>query len=149
MKRYINGEEVELDPNAARVSMLHDRMIVHAEDGSYSAVAVRSGEKVQVSYRGHIYTVEAAKPRVRSGAGAGNGELRAPMPGQIVDVLVEQGASVTKGQKVLVLEAMKTQQPFLAPFDGTVEKLTVQKGKQVGDGEVLAVLKPSEPSSQK
>ena len=140
MRRYIDGEEVELDPNAARVSKLTDRMIVHAEEGSYSAVAVRTGDKVHVSYKGHIYVVESAKPRARAGSAAGSGELRAPMPGQIVDVLVKQGDSVTKGQKVLVLEAMKTQQPFTAPFDGTVEKLTVVKGQQVGDGEVLAII---------
>lgn len=146
MRRYINGEEVELDPKGARVSKLPDRLIVHGEDGSYSAVAVRTGDKIQVSYRGHIYTVQSAKPRVRAGAGAGNGELRAPMPGQIVDVLVKEGDAVHKGQKILVLEAMKTQQPFTAPFDGTVDKINVQKGKQVGDGEVLAILKPNEAS---
>lgn len=68
------------------------------------------------------------------------------MPGQIVDVLVKEGDAVHKGQKILVLEAMKTQQPFTAPFDGTVDKINVQKGKQVGDGEVLAILKPNEAS---
>ena len=142
MRRYVNGEEVELDPNVARVSKLPDRLIVHAEDGSYSAVAVRAGDKVLVSYRGNLYTVESAKPRARAGGGAGNGEMLAPMPGQIVDVLVAEGDSVTRGQKVLVLEAMKTQQPFTAPFDGVVDKMSVQKGKQVGEGEVLAVIKP-------
>jgi biotin carboxyl carrier protein len=141
LRRYVNGEEVEFDPNAARVSKLPDRLIVHSDEVSYSAVAVRTGDKVQVSYKGRVYTVESAKPRARAGHGAGNGELRAPMPGQIVDVLVSQGDTVKKGQKLLVLEAMKTQQPFTAPFDGTVEKLSVEKGKQVGDGEVLAVLK--------
>jgi biotin carboxyl carrier protein len=147
LRRYINGEEVELDPNAARISKLPDRMIVHTDEGSYSAVAVRTGDKVQVSYKGHIYTVESAKPRARAGAAAGNGELRAPMPGLIVDVLVQAGEAVKKGQKVLVLEAMKTQQPFTAPFDGTVEKINVAKGKQVGDGDLLAVLKPTPESA--
>ena len=147
MRRYINGEEVELDPHAARVSKLPDRLIVHSDDGSFSAVAVRSGDKVQVSYKGHVYTVESARPRARAGSGGGNGELRAPMPGQIVDVLVSAGDAVIKGQKVLVLEAMKTQQPFTAPFDGTVDKMNVEKGRQVGEGEVLAVLKPNEAAS--
>jgi acetyl/propionyl-CoA carboxylase alpha subunit len=144
LRRYIDGEEVELDPSLARVSKLPDRLMVHGPGGTYSAVAVRTGDKVQVSFKGRVYTVEASKPRARAGAAAGNGELRAPMPGQIVDVLVSEGAVVTKGQKVLVLEAMKTQQPFIAPFDGVVEKLHVSKGQQVGDGEVLAVLRASE-----
>jgi len=147
LRRYINGEEIDLDPHAARISKLPDRMIVHTEEGSYSAVAIRSGDKVHVSYKGRIYTVDSTRPRTKSGGVGGNGELRAPMPGQIVDVLIAEGESVTKGQKVLVLEAMKTQQPFTAPFDGTVAKLNVKKGQQVGDGEVLAMLKPQTDSN--
>ena len=142
MKRFVDGEEVELDPRAARVSKLSDRMVVHGPDGSFSAVAIRNGDKVTISYKGRIYNVESSRPRARGGAGGGSGELRAPMPGQIVDVLVEEGAGVTKGQKILVLEAMKTQQPFTAPFDGTVEKLAVARGDQVADGAILAVIKP-------
>jgi len=141
LRRYINGEEVELDPSLARVSKLPDRMIVHSDEGTFSAVAVRSGDKVQVSYRGHVYAVDSARPRARGVGAGGDGELRAPMPGQIVDVLVAEGDAVKKGQKVLVLEAMKTQQPFTSPFDGIVEKVNVSKGKQVADGEVLAVVK--------
>jgi 3-methylcrotonyl-CoA carboxylase alpha subunit len=70
--------------------------------------------------------------------------MRAPMPGQIVDVLVSEGAKVAKGDKVLVLEAMKTQQAFLAPFDGVVEKLPVKKGEQVADGQLLALVTQSD-----
>jgi 3-methylcrotonyl-CoA carboxylase alpha subunit len=67
------------------------------------------------------------------------------MPGQVVDVLVAQGDAVEKGQKVLVIEAMKTQQPFLAPFNGTVVTLNAEKGMQVKDGELLAsILKTTE-----
>ena len=144
MRRYVDGEEVELEVGDVRVSRLPDRLIVHGPDGSFSAVAVRSGEKVVVSYRGRVYNVESTRPRARGGTHGGSGELRAPMPGQIVDVLVEQGAAVTKGQKILVLEAMKTQQPFVAPFDGTVETLSVAKGAQVAEGAVLAVVKQAE-----
>lgn len=144
MRRYVDGEEVELDPNVARVSKLSDRLIVHGPDGSFSAVAARSGDRVAVSYKGRVFQVETTRPRARGSAAGGSGELRAPMPGQIVDVLVQQGMAVTKGQKVLVLEAMKTQQPFLAPFDGTVESLPVQKGDQVAEGAVLALIKASE-----
>lgn len=147
MRRYVNGEEVDLDPSSSKVSKLSDRLIVHSPEGSYSAVAVRSGDKVVVSYKGRIYNVESAKPRVRGGGAGGSGELRAPMPGQIVDVLVEEGGSVTKGQKILVLEAMKTQQPFTAPFEGTVSKLSVQKGQQVGEGDVLAIVREAAEES--
>lgn len=62
------------------------------------------------------------------------------MPGQIVDILAAEGDTVTKGDKILVLEAMKTQQAFTAPFDGIVQKIAVQKGDQVGDGDLLALV---------
>jgi 3-methylcrotonyl-CoA carboxylase alpha subunit len=65
------------------------------------------------------------------------------MPGMIVDVLVAEGDSVVAGQKILVLEAMKTQQPFNAPFDGVVRKLNAVKGVQVSGDDLLAVVEPS------
>ena len=60
------------------------------------------------------------------------------MPGQIVDVRCKQGDTVAKGATILILEAMKTQQPFVAPFDGTVSELGVEVGAQVTEGQLLA-----------
>lgn len=139
MKRFVNGQEVDLPPTDAEVIRLPDRLAVRSSNGVHTALAVRSGDKVHISYRGHTYTVEKAL-RTKSGKGAGSGEMRAPMPGQIVDVLVSAGASVVKGDKILVLEAMKTQQSFNAPFDGKVSELKVQPGEQVVDGQLLAVV---------
>lgn len=144
MRRFINGEETDLDPRAAKVSRVSDRLIVHGSDGTHSAVALRAGDSVLISFRGQVYKVENARPRAKSGTSRDSGDLRAPMPGLIVDVLVSKGERVTAGQRVLVLEAMKTQQPFVAPFDGVVEELKVEKGSQVKDGDLLASLKPSE-----
>ena len=62
------------------------------------------------------------------------------MPGQITDVRVDLDEMVEKGQTLLVLEAMKTQQPLVAPFDGTVTHLNVAKGDQVSDGQVLVIV---------
>lgn len=139
MKRFVNGEPVEFGPCDAQVIHAPDRLIVKTSEGAHSAAAVRVGDTVHVSYRGHTYLVEkATRPR---GAGAGgNGELRAPMPGLIVDVLLEAGAQVAKGDKILVLEAMKTQQPFVAPFDGVVAEIKTSKGEQVAEGALLAVV---------
>jgi acetyl/propionyl-CoA carboxylase alpha subunit len=148
LRRFINGQEVELDPRVAKITRLGDRLIVHAPDGAYSALAVRSGDSVLVSFKGTLYTVLNGRPRARIGGAGGSGELRAPMPGIIVDVLVAKGDEVTKGQKVLVLEAMKTQQPFVSPFNGTIKELNVEKGVQVGDGDLLATVAPSESASQ-
>lgn len=143
MKRFVNGEAVELTHADATVVHSNDRLIVKTEDGAFSAAAVRVGDTVHVSYRGKTYLVEKAT-RPRGAGGAGSGELRAPMPGLIVDVLLEPGVSVIKGDKILVLEAMKTQQPFLAPFDGTITEIKVSKGEQVGEGALLAIVTANE-----
>ena len=68
------------------------------------------------------------------------GSLLAPMPGTVIAVRVEAGATVTTGQPVLVMEAMKMQHTISAPTDGVVTDLTVAVGDQVTAGAVLAVV---------
>ena len=68
-----------------------------------------------------------------------SGSLLAPMPGSVVTVAVEDGATVGAGQTVLVLEAMKMQHTISAPTDGVVSDL-VAVGAQVAAGDVLAVV---------
>ena len=68
------------------------------------------------------------------------GSLLAPMPGTVIGVPLEEGAEVTAGQTVLVLEAMKMQHTITAPTDGVLSELAVAMGQQVSAGEVLAVV---------
>ncbi|MFI6902617.1 biotin carboxylase N-terminal domain-containing protein [Nonomuraea sp. NPDC050394] len=68
------------------------------------------------------------------------GSLLAPMPGSVLRVEVEPGDHVTKGQVVLVLEAMKMEHQIAAPADGVVAGLRVEKGQQVEAGSVLAII---------
>ena len=62
------------------------------------------------------------------------------MPGRIIAVAVAAGDSVTKGQKLVTLEAMKMEHSLTAPFDGTVAELTAVEGGQVSEGAVLVRL---------
>ena len=73
-----------------------------------------------------------------AGAGEGDGAILAPMPGRVIAVLVEAGQAVAKGQRMLVLEAMKMEQALVAPFDGVVAALKVSEGAQVPEGTMLA-----------
>jgi propionyl-CoA carboxylase alpha chain len=68
------------------------------------------------------------------------GSLVAPMPGSVVRVLVESGDAVSKGQPLIVLEAMKMEHTVTSPADGTVTELRVAAGQQVDAGAVLAVV---------
>jgi propionyl-CoA carboxylase alpha chain len=71
------------------------------------------------------------------------GSLVAPMPGLIRRVLVETGTTVTAGQPLLILEAMKMEQTVAAPAAGLVAELRAKAGEQVAAGQVLAVIEGS------
>lgn len=144
MKRFVNGAEVELsEDTTAKVSPSNDRLLVKTPKGTYSALAVRVGDTTYISYKGRQYAVEKpSSSRTRSGKGGGNGETHAPMPGLIVEVFVQPGQKVTKGDKLVVLEAMKTQQTFTAAFDGTVVASSVNSGEQVVEGQLLVKIEP-------
>ena len=83
----------------------------------------------------------AAKPAAPKAAPVANGaKVNAPMPGTILDVKVSHGASVKKGDILVILEAMKMENEILAPQDGTVAQVNVSKGASVNSGDVLVVL---------
>ena len=78
------------------------------------------------------------------GGAEGDGELLSPMPGRVIAVLVEVGQAVAKGERMLVLEAMKMEQALLAPFDGNVVELKAEEGAQVPEGTLLARIERAE-----
>jgi acetyl-CoA/propionyl-CoA carboxylase biotin carboxyl carrier protein len=90
----------------------------------------------------------AAKPRRRSGKGGGSAasgdSLTSPMQGTIVKVAVSDGATVAAGDLIVVLEAMKMEQPITAHKAGTVTGLTAEVGASVGSGAVLCTITDTE-----
>ena len=80
----------------------------------------------------------AAKPA--AAAPAGGYGIKTPLPGVIIDVKVNIGDTVAKGQTVVVLEAMKMENNINADRDGKVAAIQVAKGDTVADGAVLVVL---------
>ncbi|WP_070154641.1 acetyl-CoA carboxylase biotin carboxylase subunit [Sphingobium phenoxybenzoativorans] len=94
---------------------------------------------------GEAWPINAPQADHAGGGGAvSDGALLAPMPGRVIAVEVTQGDKVIKGQKLLVLEAMKMEQAMLAPFDGVVAELQVRAGGQVSEGTVLARIEKEE-----
>ena len=102
-------------------------------------------KKYRVNVNGSLYEVEieemqapatmsaakpAAAPAAPAAAGAG-AKVNAPMPGTILDVRVQNGAKVKKGDVLVILEAMKMENEILAPCDGTVTSVCVKKGDSV------------------
>jgi 3-methylcrotonyl-CoA carboxylase alpha subunit len=98
-------------------------------------------EKVLISLRGDTYTLRKPQPPSVDETGPGAdaaASLTAPMPGKVVKVLVEEGQEVEEGQLLLVLEAMKMEQPVSAPHAGVVHSLPFDEGSLVEGGAVLA-----------
>jgi biotin carboxyl carrier protein len=64
-------------------------------------------------------------------------DVKAPMPGLVLNILVEEGTAVKKGDALVVLEAMKMENILKSPTDGTVKKIAVKKGIAVEKNQVL------------
>jgi 3-methylcrotonyl-CoA carboxylase alpha subunit len=77
-------------------------------------------------------------PKPAGETGSDSGSLLAPMPGAVTLVDVTNGQAVKRGQRLLVLEAMKMEYVLAAPFDGVVVELTVKTGARVNEGALLA-----------
>lgn len=96
---------------------------------------------IMVSYEGLTYDVGVtnetkkllAKYIRKSGsAGAsGAGSIKAPMPGMVVKVLVKEGLPVSKGDQLLIIEAMKMENAINAPVAGTIKSIKVKEGEAV------------------
>ncbi|MCK6631197.1 MAG: biotin/lipoyl-binding protein [Fimbriimonadaceae bacterium] len=142
MRRLVNGTEVELQTDGFEVARLGDRLIVRGPEGSHAGLAVRSGDVTWVSYRGRQFEVRRPSSAGESEKRSHSGEIHAPMPGSIVEVRAVEGQAVEAGDKLVILEAMKTQQSFEAPFAGTVTSLPVSAGDQVVEGQLLALVEP-------
>jgi 3-methylcrotonyl-CoA carboxylase alpha subunit len=78
------------------------------------------------------------------GGAASSGTITAPMPGKVTSIEISQGTKVSKGQRLLTLEAMKMEHGLTAPFDGIVAELNAKEGAQVVEGAVLARVEPQE-----
>jgi biotin carboxyl carrier protein len=119
--------------------------------GSFSLLIDHAAAEVSVTWRGDEYTVatggrahrvrlmdeRARRRHERRGGADGGNEVRAQMPGKVVAVLVAAGATVERGQGLLVIEAMKMENEISAPRSGTIAELRVQPGQAVESGELL------------
>ncbi|MBL6080592.1 acetyl/propionyl/methylcrotonyl-CoA carboxylase subunit alpha [Belnapia sp. T18] len=111
-------------------------------DGTAHRVPIlRDGEAVQVMLPEGEWTLRWLDPYAPPGGeAAGAGRLSAPIPGRVVQVLVQPGESVTRGQVLAVLEAMKTELRITAPADGVVAHIGCAPGDSVEEGAELVTL---------
>ncbi len=118
------------------------REVVLEHDGTRRTFTVHTGSDGVLDVESSLGHVALRRvPRFVDPADqVATGSLLAPMPGTVVSVAVEAGATVSAGDPVLVLEAMKMQHTVAAPHDGVVTDLPVAPGTPVAAGSVLAVV---------
>ena len=106
-----------------------------------------SGEHLHLTGGGTTTTFRVVPRFSVPSSEAPSGGLVAPMPGRVLEIRAAMGDTVTKGQTMLLLEAMKMEHHMTAPFDGTVTEVRVATGDQVDNGSVLLVIHPADDGS--
>ena len=158
--RLPGDESRDMDPSTAAVELRGaGRAIVHRDDGRDARALLgedrratparpRIVEVVVDGWRFELEVEDAARADLRAratraratGVGSGPFEVHAMIPGRVAAVAVTVGDSVTVGQTLLVVEAMKMQNELRAPRDGVVERVSVGVGETIDLGDLLVVL---------
>jgi 3-methylcrotonyl-CoA carboxylase alpha subunit len=139
-----------------RVNGEADLSIALRHGGETRTVAVEAGDELEGVATAHgdtmlVFSAGQAFAFTLPGTGGGaaggaasDGTLLSPMPGRVIALEVRQGDRVTKGQKLLTLEAMKMEHSLAAPFDGVVAELNAAEGAQVTEGTLLVRVEKGE-----
>lgn len=124
-----------------RIEVQQGRVLVDGIDTfpAKHALAAAQGDRRWVFLDGEVYEFEVQHPGRRR-VSDHEGSLSAPMPATVRQINVVTGATVTRGDTLLVLEAMKMELPVRAGADGKVKSICCREGDLVQPGVVLVVL---------
>jgi len=100
----------------------------------------RDGPVVHLAWEGVAYAVEEERDGARPAHRHEPGALESPMPGRVAAVRVVPGQRVTRGEELVVVEAMKMENALRAPADGVVRAVHVSAGDAVAPGRALVEL---------
>lgn len=141
----INGEPYRIDFSHM---MDGDTVSLLLNNRSIAAVVEERDDTWEVLIQGELYSVVVqderthllAKARANMERDTGEESIKSPMPGLILDVLVQPGEVVTKGQKVVILESMKMENELRTGRDGVVIRVHTAKGDSVEKGQALVTI---------
>jgi len=152
MKLNFNDITLDISSNGKIFTLTLDDKTIHAEvlhsengklnllidDQHVTAYVSSDNTKRWVTVNGQTFVLITSSGARKGGhSHHAAGELTAPMPGQVRAVNFNEGDAVTKGQTLLVLEAMKMEIRVHAPWDGVVKKLFVKQGQTVEREQIL------------
>ncbi|MDN3646387.1 acetyl/propionyl/methylcrotonyl-CoA carboxylase subunit alpha [Pontixanthobacter aestiaquae] len=127
--------DIDIDFPTDQIVRASNRLPMQSGDDGMGTVVFESGA---------AFLFEPFRKDAGGTASAADGAILSPMPGKVIAVDVAEGDSVTAGQRLMVLEAMKMEHGLTAPFDGVVTELEASVGAQVQVEAVLAVVEPSQ-----
>lgn len=134
-KRIEDTIEVEVCGQKQQLTILQNtpQKLVYEVDGIRRSIHyVLDGDKLYLdAVNGNVSIENMTYAPPESAEVAGDGKIRAPMDGAIINILVNSGDTVMKGQTLLILEAMKIQQQIKSDVDGVVDEIIGQVGQQV------------------
>lgn len=147
----IDGRDVEVELEGGTTARAGDSIVELIElrendavllvDGQPRLVSfVRDGDQLELHWDGERRVAEVADAGARRRKAAREHSTAAPMPGVILKILVEKGSTVSTGEPVLVLEAMKMEHQIRAPRDGVVVAIHCSVGDLVQPGVELVEL---------
>jgi pyruvate carboxylase len=140
--------EIDGQPRVVDSRRIGSRTYSLLIDGrSFVADVASDGENYTVSIGGQVYRFRLADERRYRAVAlgepeeeGGRREVRAQIPGKIVEIFVQVGDRVTRDQGLLTVEAMKMENEVKAPASGTVEEIRVQPGQAIEAGALLLVI---------
>ena len=134
--RKVTKEEGSKKAPEAVVSF---QQTAHAGPSAYTVTV--EGKAYQVTVAESSGQVTAIAPAAQAGVKpAAFVEVKAKLHGIVYEILVKEGDPVRQGQTLIILEAMKMETPVVAPADGTVETIAVEKGNVVKTDQLVAIL---------
>ena len=130
--RILNGE----------IDLYINNNLVHAY------ISEKSVSHCYITYKGHIFEIirkDYLQDDMDTGAfeedfGDGSGILTSPMPGKVIKINIKKGAKISKGEIVMIIEAMKMENNIIAGKDGVISKINVTSGQMVEGGASLALI---------
>lgn len=115
------------------------RLKIHLSNGTSGfATVAKVGDCWWVHFKGHTFNFERIEPGASQSGDEGG--LTAPMPGKVLQVLVEVGQTVSAGETLMVLEAMKMEHRILAAAPGSITEIHFAAGEQVQQGSILLAM---------